>query len=250
MFISFIRRNNKLKNIHNVQHDGCTTCNNKLCAKKVSLFSNLSDVQIKDIIQLIERKPYSKHETVMSTGDNFDRMYIVNSGSLKATTYSKDGKEQILYMLNEGDSFGEMSLLKEIVSPYDLIALEESYICIIPKYKFDKFLRENPEIIFAIMESVHEKITSLEKLVGAISSNDADSRFNFLINRLMKQTGKKTSQGVLIGIRLTHEDMANFVGVTRETISRKLSYLSSEGKIQILKNRQIIIKDPRHFQSY
>lgn len=228
--------------------DGCVSCGNKLCAKKVSLFSNLNDHQIHAVIQLIERKTYQKGEVVMRAGDPFDRLFIVNSGSLKAVTYSEDGKEQILYILNEGDSLGELSLLKKVTSPYDLIALRESFICTIPKNRFDDFIRENPQIVFAIMESAHEKITSLEKLVEAIASKDADVRLRFLLHRLMKQAGKETPKGILIDLQLTREDMANFVGVTRETISRKLTGLAEAGKLQIVENKQLLITDPAHFE--
>lgn len=228
--------------------DGCITCGHTMCAKKVSLFSNLNDDQIEAVIQLIERKSYQKGEVVMRSGDPFDRLFIVNSGSLKAVTYSEDGKEQILYILNEGDSLGELSLLKKVASPYELIALKESFLCIIPKHRFDEFIRDNPQIVFAIMESAHEKINSLEKLVEAIASKDADVRLRFLIHRLMKQNGKETPQGILIDLQLTREDMANFVGVTRETISRKLSGLAESGKLQILENKQLLITDSSYFE--
>ncbi|MCD4713057.1 MAG: Crp/Fnr family transcriptional regulator [Clostridiales bacterium] len=237
-----------MKHTFHFPTDGCVTCGDKLCTKKVSLFSNLNDEQIHTLLELIERKHYKKGEVVMHTGDDFDRLYIVNHGSLKASTYNEDGKEQILYILNDGDSLGELSLLKKVASPYDLIALKECFLCTIPKYRFDEFIKENPEIVFAILESAHEKISSLEKLVGAIASNDADIRLRFLIHRLMKQSGSTTPKGILISLQLTREDMANFVGVTRETISRKLSHLSGEGILEILENKQLLIVDQDYFE--
>ena len=228
--------------------EGCITCGHKMCTKKVSLFSNLDDHQIETITGLIERKQYKKGDIVMHTGDDFNRLYIVNHGSLKATTYNEDGKEQILYILNDGDSLGELSLLKKVTSPYDLIALKDSYICTIPKERFDAFIKENVEIVFGILESAHEKIISLEKLVGAIASNDADTRLRFLIQRLIQETGKKNPEGIVINLQLTREDMANFVGVTRETISRKLSNLSAKGVLKILDNKQLLIIAHEYFE--
>ncbi len=230
--------------------DGCMTCGNKLCTKKVSLFSKLNENQIKTITNLIERKHYKKGDIILHYGDDFDRLYIVNHGSLKAVSYNEDGKEQILYILNDGDSIGELSLLKKAESQYDLVALKESYICTIPKFRFDEFIKTNPEVIFAVLESTHEKITSLEKLVGAIASNDADTRLRFLINRLIKQSGIETSEGIMINLQLTREDMANFVGVTRETISRKFSKLIDENILKILDNKQILIINEGYFEIY
>jgi CRP/FNR family transcriptional regulator len=64
----------------------------------------------------------------------------------------------------------------------------------------------------------------------------------------MKQSGSNTPKGILISLQLTREDMANFVGVTRETISRKLSHLSGEGILEILENKQLLIVDQDYFE--
>ncbi len=227
--------------------DGCATCGHELCTRKVSLFSNMDDTQLQTILTLIERKHYKKGEVVLSQGDHFDRLYIINSGSLKACTFGEDGKEQILYILNEGDSIGELSLLKREVANYNLIAMKNSHLCTIPKKRFDLFLKENPEMIFSLLESAHSKITSLEKLVTAISSPDADIRLKFLIQRLCKQSGKTTPEGILLTLNLTREDMANFVGVTRETVSRKLSSLSTDNLIDFIDQKTLLIKSMTYF---
>ena len=141
-----------------------------------------------------------------------------------------------------------MSLLKKEPASYDLIALKNLYLCTIPKNSFDDFVKKNPEIMLSIMASVKEKIVSLEKLVGAIASNDGDYRLKFLINRLIHQSGQKHPQGILVNLQLTREDMANFVGVTRETISRKLSFLSEKNIIKSLENKKLLILDPDYFE--
>ena len=132
---------------------GVPLVGHELCTRKVSLFSNMDDTQLQTILTLIERKHYKKGEVVLSQGDHFDRLYIINSGSLKACTFGEDGKEQILYILNEGDSIGELSLLKREVANYNLIAMKTSHLCTIPKNRFDLFLKENPEMMFSLLES-------------------------------------------------------------------------------------------------
>lgn len=236
-----------MKNVDLFPVQGCATCGHSLCAKKVSLFSHLSDTQIKEIIQLIERKHLKKGDIVLHTGEIYDRLYIVNKGTLKASTYQEDGKEQILYLLSDGDCIGELALLKSERAVYDLIAVRESFICTIPKTKFDDYLRLHPEIMFSIMASAHEKIASLEKLVGAIASNDADIRLKFLLKQLIEQAGKTLDQPIIIKLNLTREDMANFVGVTRETISRKLSQLAHDGILAFEDSKRIKIIKRNYF---
>ena len=234
-----------MKNIYTdpFKVSGCATCGHSLCAKKVSLFSNLNEAQLNDVIALIDRKHYKKGDVILHTGETFDRLYIVNKGTLKASSVQEDGKEQILYLLSDGDCIGELALLKTEPAVYDLIAIKECYLCTIPKSKFDLFIKDNPEVLFSIMTSAHDKIASLEKLVGAIASNDADIRLKFLIKQLMDQS----NDAKLIKLSLTREDMANFVGVTRETISRKLSQMAHEGIVELVDNKQIRILDPGYF---
>ena len=234
-----------MKNIYTdpFKVSGCATCGHSLCAKKVSLFSNLNEAQLNDVIALIDRKHYKKGDVILHTGETFDRLYIVNKGTLKASSVQEDGKEQILYLLSDGDCIGELALLKTEPAVYDLIAIKECYLCTIPKSKFDLFIKDNPEVLFSIMTSAHDKIASLEKLVGAIASNDADIRLKFLIKQLMDQS----SDSKLIKLNLTREDMANFVGVTRETISRKLSQLAHDGILELVDNKQIRILEPAYF---
>ena len=98
------------------------------------------------------------------------------------------------------------------------------------------------------MASTYEKISSLEKLVGAISSNDADIRLKFLLKQLIDQSKEQTSKGTIIHLQLTREDMANFVGVTRETISRKLSQLAQEEILELKDSKKILIKDLTYFE--
>lgn len=71
-----------------------------------------------------------------------------------------------------------------------------------------------------------------------------------MINRLIKQSGEKKAEGIIINLELTREDMANFVGVTRETVSRKLSKLADKGILKISDNKQILIIDKTYFDRF
>lgn len=238
-----------MKPVHFCTGDhNCATCHHKLCAKKVSIFSNLNNNQLETVLTLVDRKRYKKGDVILHAGDLFDRLYIVNGGSLKASAINENGKEQILYLLNEGDSIGELSLLKKDTSGFDLISLGDSYLCTISKDDFDAFLAANPEIAFALLASAHDRIVSLERLVNAVSTNDADTRLRFLIQQLMLRSGTKTPKGIAVPIQLTREDMASFVGVTRETISRKLSQLSQEGLLDISNAKEMIVLEPSYFK--
>lgn len=223
--------------------NGCCTCNHKYCAKKVSLFSSLSDKDLNKVVSLVTQRSFDKGDTIFSEGEIFDKLFIINSGSMKVYKYTKDGKEQILYILKEGEFLGDLNLLKKDTFSFSATALENTNICIIHKDDFDTLMNSNPNISIKVLEYAHDRITSLENLVQTLTTKDVEVRLATLLLNLSKTFGVKTTKGIEITLSLTREDMANFIGVTRETISRKLSHFQNENIIEIFDNKLILIKD-------
>lgn len=223
--------------------NNCCACNHKYCAKKVSLFTSLSDNDLNKVVNLITKESFKKGDIIFSEGEIFDKLFIINNGSIKVYTYTKDGKEQILYILKEGDFLGDLNLLKKDILKFNAMALESTNMCIIHKDDFDTLIKTNPEISIKVLEYAHDRIASLENLVQTLTTKDVEVRLASLLINLSNTFGIKTNIGIEITLPLTREDMANFIGVTRETISRKLSYFQSQNIIEIFENKTILIKD-------
>lgn len=221
----------------------CCSCNHKYCSKKVSLFTSLSDKDLSKVVNLVTKISFEKGDIIFSEGEIFDKLFIINNGSIKVYKYTKDGKEQILYILKEGDFLGDLNLLKKDVFKFNATSLESTDMCIIHKDDFDTLIKTNPEISIKVLEYAHDRIASLENLVQTLTTKDVEVRLASLLLNLSKTFGFKTDKGIEITLPLTREDMANFIGVTRETISRKLSYFQSQNIIQLFENRIILIKD-------
>lgn len=195
------------------------------------------------VVQLIKRKNYKKGEILLHEGDVSDSLIIINTGSMKVYTYSREGKEQILYILTEGDFLGDINLLKKGIFDYNAIALEELDVCTLNKDDFNLILSENSEISMKILEYAYDRIAGLEKLVQTLTTKDVDSRIVELIINLSKTYGINTDEGIDIIFPLSREDMANYLGLTRETVSRRLTVLQNENIIKITGSKRILIKD-------
>ena len=224
-------------------NSSCLICKHTYCAKKVSLFSGFSDVDLAKVLSLIQRKTYEKGDVIFHEGDLCDQLLIVNDGSMKVFQVSKEGKEQILYILSEGDFLGDLNLLKKDVYRLSGAALEETHLCTIQKDDFDQLLASYPELYLQVMSYAHDRIKDLELLVQTLTTKDVESRLAVLLNRLAQNFGVQKKEGIEIQLTLTREEMANFVGVTRETVSRKLSSMQADGLIELYDNHMILIKD-------
>lgn len=230
-----------MNNINRSCNDHCTNCHNKMCAQKVPIFTNLKGDQIGAILETITRKKYKKGEVVFLQGSLLEGLYIINSGKIKIFKYTKEGKEQILYILSEGDFFGELSLLKAEEVGFNAEAMEDVNICMVNKKDFDQILESNPQISVKILEVIGARLSKLESLVQSLGTKDIEARIAQMLIELSDEFGIKKKNLIEMEIPLTREDMANFIGVTRETISRKLSILQDEGVIKLIGNKKIVI---------
>lgn len=222
---------------------GCNSCSGQFCTSKVPIFSMLGDDQLAKITNLITRRKYKKGQVIFFEGDVSDKFYIINEGKIKTFKHTREGKEQILYILAEGDFIGDLSLLKKSTFQYNAEALEEVNVCTLSKDDFDRILKDNPEICLRILESVHDRLVNLENLVQTLSTKDVEARIAGLLVSLSESFGRLQDGKIILDMALTREEMANFIGVTRETISRKLSGLQDEGLIELFGNKRIIINE-------
>lgn len=219
------------------------SCTGEYCAKKVTIFSELNNQLLGEIVDNIERKHYSKGDLVFNIGETSDRLYIVNSGRIKVFNYTREGKEQILYILNEGDFFGELSLLKKSSFEFNATALEDTSLCTVSKQHFDSIIKKNPDITLKILEALHDRLIKLEMLIQNLSTKDIEVRIAAMLIGFLKESGKEAVDGVVLNLPLNREEMGSFIGTTRETISRKLGGMQDEGILEFEGNKKIIIKD-------
>lgn len=221
----------------------CEACTGRYCAKKAPIFSVLDSDQLVEVTSSIIRRKYKKGQIIFFEGDVSDKFYIINGGKIKIFKYTKEGKEQILYILSEGDFIGYLSLLKKGRFDYNAEALEDVNVCMLTKDDFDKIVKRTPEISLRILESLHDRLVSLENLVQTLSTKDIETRIAAILKNFVREFGKEEAKGIVIEMPLSREEMANYIGVTRETMSRKLTSMEDDGIIELVGNKKIIIKD-------
>lgn len=221
----------------------CSRCQHNVCAKKISMFESLNDADLGKVMEIIERKTFKKGELIFKEGELAQRLYIVNGGSFKVFTQTKEGDEVILYLMTEGDYFGDLNLLKSEPLNYSAAALETTHMCTISKERMDVLLSDYPELYPAILESAYKRIMNLESLLQTVNAKDIDSRIVKLLSQLAEQFGVMKPEGIEVPLKVTREEMARLIGLTRETVSRKLSQFQSNGYIQFTDHKAIFIKD-------
>jgi CRP/FNR family transcriptional regulator len=228
----------------------CNNCRGELCASKVPIFENLNNEELLKIVKTINHKEYAKGAVVFTEGNVANTLFFINEGKIKLYKYTKDGKEQILHVLSEGDFFGELELIKPSKYRFNSKAIIDTKICTLTKDEMKEIMMKNPEIGIKVLETVGERLSKVESLVQNLATNDVDSRMAYLLTDLMEKYGENIEKNISIELPLSREEMANFIGVTRETISRKLKKFEDEKLIKIVGTKIIIILDEEGLKDY
>lgn len=229
---------------------GCSNCQKKLCASKVPMFENLECDELVAIVNKIKHKSFEKGELIFREGNTSDVLYFVNIGRIKIYKYTKNGKEQILHILSEGDFFGELNLLKSTIYTFNAKAIDKTNLCILTKQEFKNIMIQHPEISIKLLESVGHRLSEAENLAQNLATNDIDSRLAYLILDLTEKYGMFNEKYLSIKLPLSREEMANYIGVTRETISRKLKKFEDEGLIKLVGTKKMMILDKEKLEDY
>ncbi len=228
----------------------CNECRGKYCASKVPIFENLDCDELSEIVKSINHKEYSKGEVLFDEGSIANNMFFVNEGKVKLYKYTRDGKEQILHILSEGEFFGELNLVNSSIHNFSAKAIKDTKICILSNEEMKKIIIKNPQIGIKLLQSVGERLANMENLAQNLATNDADSRVAYLLIDLLEKSKNVNGDKNEINIQMSREDMANCVGVTRETLSRKLRSFEEEGLIKIVKIKQIRVLDEEGLRNY
>lgn len=224
--------------IHN-----CEKCHHKLCVEKVPIFSGLNSEELSKVASLIVKRKYEKGELIIMEENPLENLIIIDNGKVKVFCYTIEGKEQILYILDQGDFFGEKNLLNNQNSTYNVEALETTHICMINKSDFQKLLITYPTISIKIIEELCTRMDKIENSIQNMGAKNMEWRINSLLIEFAERYGKPSPNGIIVELPLSREGMANYIGTARETVSRKLSLLQDKGIINMIGNKQILILD-------
>ena len=153
---------------------------------------------------------------------------------------SEDGREVILSMLGDGAVFGELSLLDGKPRSANVIATEDTNLVMLRRQDFLQQVFKVPQIAIALLAELASRLRRTDRQIEGLALLDVTSRISETLLQLASDQGVETETGVLIQNRPTHQELANMSGTTRETVSRVLKRLETQGYINC-KGRTISI---------
>jgi CRP/FNR family transcriptional regulator, cyclic AMP receptor protein len=213
--------------------------NESALLRNVQLFSSLTDQELLQISEKIRIKTFRKNETILHEEDTNEYMYTILSGKVKVIQTSEDGKETILAMHKTGDFFGEMSLIDGKTMPATVLAMEETLTAIISKQEFILLISMQGKVLEKLLIILCTRLRESWNKIQMLNFNNAAQRIKMLFSMLSAEYGEKSVDAITLNIKLTHQDIANMAGVTRETVTRVIDKWQRDKEITVLKSKII-----------
>lgn len=227
----------------------CLHCTERFCVNRVPLFSIFSCEELGEVFEVIEHSKLSKGKTLFQEGEVAKTLYIISKGRLKLYQYTKDGKEQIINILKPGDSFGELQILKESTFELYAKAIVDCEICMLRKEDFKRLLLQKPKMCWKVIELLGDRLLHTEKLAVMLADNNSDARLAYILIHLAEEYGSSEEGRIQLELPISKEDLANYTGLTRETVSRKLSVWKEQGLIRMKEPKKIELLDVSSLQN-
>lgn len=207
----------------------------------VPIFTSFSAREKPPLKKIVVEKRFSRNQTILYEEDTPKYMYIVYSGKVKVVQMSEDGKEHILAIHKAGDFFGEMALLDGKTSPATVTAMEDSEIGLITKDHFEKYLLKDQKMLGEIVAMLCLRLRDAWLMLKVLSFADAEKRVRAVLKHISTQYGLKDERGIIITLKLTHKDIADYASVSRETVTRFLDKFTKDGEIEYIQNKKYLL---------
>lgn len=208
--------------------------------------SHLLEMLDADQLGVIERqsrwKKFPRGSPIYLPGENADSIYLVADGLVKLCHLTADGKASTLAFIKVGEVFGELSLLEVGNRDEYCEAVEDTTIVRIPRDALLPFMEANMQFVVAITKIVGFRRRRIENRLKSLLFASNQQRLSHLLLDLAEQFGSAVDEGIRIGLKLSHQELANLIGTTRETVTILLGKMKAEGIVDG-RRESVVLKD-------
>lgn len=200
--------------------------------KHIRLFDSITPSEMQEMEKITRMEEVKKRQPLYLPGDPSSNVYLLKRGRVKIASTASSGKEVTFDILEPGEIFGELDVLEDSPRSTSAEALDDVLICVIPRKDFDRYLAMHPNVTFKLTKLIGLRLKKIQSRVEDLVFRDVPARLAHLLSELSKTDGVADKQGILLKVKLTHQEMANLIGCSRETVSTTLGQFRDEGLIR------------------
>lgn len=206
--------------------------NEKSCIERVPIFNSLAFDEMIEISMTTTQREYGKGEIIYLEGAHEEKLFIISIGKVKVAKLSEAGKEQIIRVLGPGDFLGELSLFTQSPLNSNAEALEATTVCIVDGKEINRLIEKRPSIALKLLREMSIRLEKAENQIQALAIQDVEQRLADTLIRMADDNN-------FINLTISKKDLASHIGMSQETLSRKLTIFQNKGWIKQEGQRKI-----------
>ena len=210
--------------------------------KNCDLFEQLGPEEIAGLESRCRYRKFERKSLIYLPSDAGDAVLLLASGRVKLYHITSEGKEAVLSLIEPGEIFGELALLDHGRREEFAEAMAASGVILIPGDAVRQLMETHPEVSLEITRLMGLRRKRMERRLKSLLFRSNRERLISLLMELVEKYGRPTNDGVRLGIKLSHQELASIIGSTRETVTVLLGELQTEGYL-VIERRQIVLKN-------
>jgi len=220
-----------------------------LLIRNYDLWCNLSDEEYDELKIEHRFMEVPKGEYIYFEAYNHNKIYFLKEGYIKIGYIDDEGNEKIKEIIQKGELFGQFTLERSNLHGEFAQAYKDKVsLCAFTIDDFEKILRKRPDLALKYSKQVGAKLRSIENRLLNLLNKDVKTRLiHFLWQLVEQKLGENRPEGFCIPNYLTHEDIANLIGSSRQTVTTMINELEHEG-ILSFNRQQICFLDVKKLQ--
>ena len=223
---------------------GCGHCSlAELCLPR-----GLSTDEVDRLDMLVKRRPpLQRGQTLFRAGDAFHALFAIRSGSLKTTALAGDGAEKILGFHLAGELVG-LDAIHGDIHNCAAVALETTSLCEVPFPELGDLSRQVPGLQLQLFRLAGQEISHDQEMLLTLGNRNAEERLSTFLWTLGSRLGERGFSRLEFNLTMSRHDIANYLGLAVETISRLFTHMHKEGLLRV-ERRHITILDPERLHA-
>lgn len=202
-----------------------------------NFLAQLAPSDYNDLLALARVHQYSRDDLVFHAGAPGHHVYFLRSGKVKIYQLSPLGREVILWFCFPGEIFGLAEVARGGGRVVNAQVCEYSEVLAVSQEQFKGFLASHPQAALLSMQVLSSRLRILGEMFVNLVSDDVNTRIAKLILRLSARYGTRVGKDIFLNIPLTHQEIADMVGTSRQTVTSTLSTLKKQGVLSIDNHR-------------
>ena len=212
--------------------------------EKVPLFAGIERTGLRVIAEAAHENLLHADGVLFRQGDPAETNHVVGWGRLRLDQTTPEGQNVVIRYMGAGDLVGTVAVVRETPFPATAVAVEDSMVLSWSKAALYEQMEREPVIATNAVRVMGARIEELQARLREAATQRVERRIAATLLRLVRQSGRRTDEGVEIPFTVSRQDLAELSATTLHTVSRTLSAWQQEGILSGRRATHIVIRKP------